>query len=208
MPVEIFSKQQFEDSLPKLKGTDKPAWKCAGLVHGEWVYLIPLGDKKIAHLLVRSSVDSTGWSRATGEDSLRVYAVDKDLKPLSGKDGRWTTRQPGWQDRLMKVIRFMAEMAVKIGTCPKCNEQNLRLLKVKKDGPNKGRWFLSCPTNNCHFEWLKQEQDEEKDSLVKCPFCDKATTNKFQVKKEGKNKGRWFVKCSDETCKYFEWVEA
>ena len=51
-------------------------------------------------------------------------------------------------------------------------------------------------------EWLKQEDEE----TVKCPLCDKGMINKFQVKKEGKNKGRWFVKCSDETCHYFEWV--
>lgn len=206
MAVEIFSKDQFEAALPKLKGTDKPAWECAGLMQGEYVYLLPLGKGAVASLLVRSSVDSTGWSRATGEDSLRVYAVGENLRPLSGKACRWTTRLPGWQDRLTAVIRFMAKMAVKIRRCPKC-EQTWRLNKVKKAGPNKGRWFLSCPTERCHFEWLDKDDDDDKDPEVRCPLCDKATTNKFQVRKEGPNKGRWFVKCSDETCGYFEWVE-
>src|SRR6185437_1201047 len=106
--VEIFDKATFETALPKLKGTDKPAWECVGLVGGEYTYLVTLGDTRPARILVRSSVDSTGWSRATGEDSIRVYVVDKDLKPLSGKANRWTTRLPGWQDRIRDVGSSLA----------------------------------------------------------------------------------------------------
>ena len=54
--VEIFTKKTFEEALPKLKGTDKPAWFCAGLVEGEYVYLLPLGDNKPAQKIGRAHV--------------------------------------------------------------------------------------------------------------------------------------------------------
>jgi hypothetical protein len=207
--VEIFSKSDFEAALPKLKGTETPAWTCVGLQSGEYVYLVTLGDEKPAKILVRSSVDSTGFSRASGEDSIRVYVVDASLKPLSGKANRWTTRLPGWQDRMMEIIRFLALMAVKIRKCPKCAEHGLlRLNKVKKAGPNKGRWFMSCSQNSCFFEWMEKDNDDEaEDALPPCPGCEKDTLREFTVKKEGPNKGRKFFKCSDEECAYFQWVE-
>ena len=101
-------------------------------------------------------MDVTGWSRATGEDSIRVYVVDHAGKILS-KANRWTTRLPGWGERTVKIIRFLAKMAIKIKPCDKCKSL-LRLNKVKKMGANRGRWFLACP-NNCCFEWMNVEKD-------------------------------------------------
>lgn len=211
MAVEIFNKETFENALPKLKGTDQPAWKCIGLVSGEFTYLITLGDNKPAKILVRSSVDQTGWSRATGQDSIRVYVVDANQQPLSGKANRWTTRVPGWQDRMNEIIRFLAQMAVKIGTCPKCEKHGLiRLNKVKKEGPNKGRWFLACREANCYFEWqtARDNDDEQQDNgLPECPGCDQKTLREFVTKKEGPNKGRKFFKCTAEDCGYFQWTD-
>jgi hypothetical protein len=206
-PVDIFDKVTFEMALPKLKGTDIPAWECVGLDHGEYTYLVTLGEKCPAKILVRSSVDSTGWSRATGEDSIRVYVVDKDRKPLSGKANRWTTRLPGWQERMNTIIRFLAVMAVKIKTCPKCSKDLLRLNKVRKEGPNKGRWFLACPENGCFFEFQTQRDndDDKPTGLPPCPGCQGNTLRKFTVKKEGPNTGREFYKCSDVACNYFQW---
>lgn len=209
--IELFNKATFEEALPKLKGTNTPAWKCAGIIGGEYVYLIPLGNNKPAQILVRSSVDGTGWCRATGEDSIRVYVVDKDMKPLSGKANRWTTRLPGWDERLNEIIRFLAKMAVKISECPKCPEHGLvRLNKVKKEGPNKGRWFMACPHEKCYFEWQDKDSDDEtvkKDELPSCPGCEANTLRKYTVKKEGPNKGREFLKCADDSCNYFQWID-
>jgi len=209
--VEIFDKATFETALPKLKGTDKPAWECVGLVGGEYTYLVTLGDTRPARILVRSSVDSTGWSRATGEDSIRVYVVDKDLKPLSGKANRWTTRLPGWQERMNEIIRFLAKMAIKIGPCPRCGEHGLvRLNKVKKEGPNKGRWFLACREDKCYFEWQTErdhDDDQADNGLPECPGCEGKTLREFTVKKEGPNKGRKFFKCSDPECAFFQWAD-
>lgn len=206
--VEIFSKEQFEASLPKLKGTETPAWTCVGLDYGEYTYLVSLGDKCPAKILVRSSVDSTGFSRATGEDSIRVYVVDANRKPLSGKANRWTTRLPGWGERMNDIIRFLAVMAIKIKVCPNCAEHGLlRLNKVKKEGPNKGRWFLACSQNSCFFEWQTQRDNDDAPDMPSCPGCEGNTLRKFTVKKEGPNKGREFLKCSDEACGYFQWTD-
>lgn len=205
--VEIFNKETFEAALPKLKGTELPAWKCVGLNAGEYTYLIGLGEKP-AKILVRSSVDQTGWSRATGEDSIRVYVVDAQMRPLSGKVHRWTTRLPGWQERMNDIIRFLAEMAVKICPCPRCNEDLLRLNKVKKEGPNKGRWFLACRNNNCYFEWLSQRDNDDEETSPECPGCGKRTLFQNTVKKEGPNKGRPFMACGNKPeCNYFQWMD-
>lgn len=211
MPVEIFSKAQFEAALPKIKGTSLPAWQCIGLDKGEYTYVIPLGTppgSKPASILIRSSVDQTGWSRATGEDSIRVYVVENRTgKPLSGKVHRWTTRLPGWQDRMMEIVRFLAEMAVKIGECPKCHKDLTRLGKVKKAGPNKGRWFISCWKCNDHFEWMDKVDADDDNTLPECPGCDKHTLNEFTVKKEGPNKGKKFFTCADKQCGFFAWAD-
>jgi hypothetical protein len=247
--VELFNKATFEEALPKLKATNKPAWRCIGLDKGEYAYLISLGSNKPASVYVRSSVDVTGWSRATGEDSIRAFVVestpscsvcyrnnnrvvkcedrngqffcpkcnqvrvanDLHFPSLSGKVNRWTTRLPGWQDRMNEIIRFLAQMAVRIDVCPKCSGHGLvRLNKVKKAGPNKGRWFMACKESDCYFEWMTQrdnDDDQEDDTTPRCPGCDGKTIREFTVKKEGPNKGRKFLKCSDQECNYFQWLD-
>ncbi len=249
--VELFDKATFEAALPKLRGTNTPAWRCIGLDKGEYAYVIPLAKGKPAAIYVRSSVDKTNWSRATGEDSIRAFVVDAvptcnvcyrnrnetvkcedkgdhyfcnkcrqtrigdDLhfKSLSGKVNRWTTRLPGWQDRMMTIVRFLAEMAVKITPCPRCVQHGLvRLNKVKKAGPNKGRWFIACSEEKCYFEWQTQRDNDddapaEDNSLPECPGCEAKTLKEFTVKKEGPNKGRKFFKCGDPNCNYFQWTD-
>ena len=247
MPVELFDKATFESALPKLRGTDKPAWRCIGLDKGEYAYLIVLGANKPASVYVRSSVDQTGWSRATGEDSLRAFVVESipscnvcysnsnqtvkcedrgtsyycpkcrrtlqtnelHFRVLSGKANRWTTRLPGWQDRINEIIRFLAKMAVKIDVCPQNQAHGLvRLNKVKKEGPNKGRWFIACGNDKCYFEWMTQrDNDDDQGGLPECPGCEHKTLREFTVKKEGPNKGKKFLKCSDPECAYFQWIE-
>ena len=71
MTVERFTKQEFEDALPRHKGTDKPLWECAGLIDGEHVYHIPVtGTNK--RISIRSSVKVDGVSADAGEDSIRL----------------------------------------------------------------------------------------------------------------------------------------
>lgn len=207
MPVELFNKETFEKALPNKKDGSGPAWLYGGFDKGEHTYLLPLGEKGDlpAQILIRSSIDSTGWSRATGEDSIRVMVVDKYGKPLSGKFNRHTTRLPGWGDRMMQIVRFMAEMAVKIGECPNCKKDLTRLAKVKKPGPNKGRWFISCRACNDHFKWLSKDNDEEE--IPPCPGCNCDSLASFIVKKEGPNKGRPFLKCGKTDCNYFQWTD-
>jgi hypothetical protein len=56
----------------------------------------------------------------------------------------------------------------------------------------------------------QSEGDEKKPFVAPveekpCPEC-KSILRKLQVKKEGKNKGRWFWGCSNKNCKFFEWA--
>lgn len=39
--------------------------------------------------------------------------------------------------------------------CPKCKSFNVGQKQVGKDGPNKGKWFISCNENGCKgFQWI------------------------------------------------------
>jgi hypothetical protein len=48
--------------------------------------------------------------------------------------------------------------------------------------------------------------------IIPCPSCKTTTGDNrlrcFKVKKEGPNKGKLFLKCPNEHCKHFEWVDA
>jgi hypothetical protein len=184
MPVEIFTKAEFEDALPKKKDSDEPAWSCLGLVDEEYAYLIPVSVKNNVGIHVRSSVSRTGFSAECGEDSIRAWIVDMtDGKPMGGKISRWTTRQPGWQHRLWNpthadpskrgVLWQLRNMAAKIVPCPKCGKERVKVFKVKKEGPNHGRPFRTCKAGGegCgFFEWL-DEETPAKPQPKPCPDC-------------------------------------
>lgn len=170
MPVEVFTKERFEDqALPKNKATGEAMWKPLGIREGEYAYLIPLPDN-INGIEVRSSVHSNGMSAESGKDSIRCWIVDIETgKPWGSKISRWTTRLPGWGERTLEVIRELWTMARKIVPCPTCKSARLKVFKVKKEGPNKGRVFLKCPNDKCnngnpYFEWLGDEEKEVKES--------------------------------------------
>ena len=172
MPVEIFTKEQFEkNALPKNKMTGKEMWQSLGIVDGEYAYLVPLPDKLNA-IEVRSSVHTNGISAESGKDSIRCWIVDVQTgKPWGSKIGRWTTRLPGWDSRTLEVIRELWSMASKIVECPSCHSARLKVFIVKKEGPNKGRVFLKCPNDGCnkgnpYFEWLGDEEKEVKSAPV------------------------------------------
>lgn len=76
---------------------------------------------------------------------------------IGGKINKYTKRTPGWKERMDGILRRLAKMAMKIRICPNCNKEKLGVYKVKKEGPNHGRFFLSCATKGCHFEWLEEE---------------------------------------------------
>lgn len=145
MSVEIFSQEQFEKALPQ------GYWKYAGFLNGEHSYLIPITDDIL--IMVRSSVDSSGYSADTGEDSIRAWLVRSDGSPLGSKVSKWTNRVPGWEERLLNVLRQLWEMAHRSGYCYKCGQPK-GIYRVVKKGPNKGKLFAKCDKCNT-FDWLE-----------------------------------------------------
>jgi hypothetical protein len=129
-PIEQFTEREFETALTEiLNGT---AWKSLGFLAGELCYGVPIKNTN-KRLVVRSSIDYTGVAAATGEDSIRVWVEywhekARTWRPL-GKDGKaWTTRLPGWQERLKGRLRQCWKVALadkpKVAEgaeiCPKC----------------------------------------------------------------------------------------
>src|SRR3972149_2295059 len=98
--IDQFSREQFEDALP-------PGFRHAGLVKGEHTYTLETGDG--VALFVRSSVRSDGQAAGVGEDSIRLYFLTEEGKPLGGKLTNYVTRVPGWAKRLDKAVLKMLE---------------------------------------------------------------------------------------------------
>ena len=148
MPIETFSKQEFESKLDYLEP------QSLGIIQGEEAYLIKL-DGQVS-IMVRSSVKEDGYSADTGQDSIRAWLVSGD-KPLGSKVSKWTTRLPEWSERLNGVLLQLTEWRLLAGDCKTCNEP-LGIFKVKKAGENKGRVFANCRDHK-GFRWLDEVKD-------------------------------------------------
>ena len=162
MSVDIFTKAQFEAALPQHKENSEPLWEEKGLIQGEWTYLINF-DHPLGHQIeVRSSVRSDGQSAGTGQDSSRLWLVDKEGNLLGSKLSKYVTRVPGWGERLMEQLRTLAKLGKKLETCS-CGKNQVAF-KVKKPGPNKGRFFKTCSERECkrtEFEWLDETKSNQ-----------------------------------------------
>ncbi|CAE7236722.1 Top3a [Symbiodinium natans] len=86
-------------------------------------------------------------------------------------------------------------------------------LEVKKEGPNQGKRFFKCPKPRDHqcsyFEWLDKVPGQASSAMAQGRLCMCGQTAiKFQVQKEGPNKGRFFLKCPAGAClRFFEWLD-
>jgi hypothetical protein len=78
--------------------------------------------------------------------------------------------------------------------CPHCHEK-LPVHTVKKDGPNKGRPFISCWDCETLY-WM---------DVGECKQCG-APMRENVVRKEGKNYGRKFKCCPNDCQGSFRWV--
>lgn len=160
--TEKFSRVEFEAALPTHKETKVPLWVSLGLDHGEWAYLLPVNEN--AAIMIRSSVDHTGFAASTGQDSIRMWLVNpEDKTPVASKLSSYTTRVPGWQKRLVDNLRKLYTLGRMIKPCS-CGGM-IKILKVVKDTPNKGLWFSSCSDWKCNisrFTPLPDEYQEKK----------------------------------------------
>lgn len=150
--TERFTKQQFEDTLPKSKKDGSQLWEHSGFVDGEFCYRIPVSDH--VFITIRSSVKIDGYAAETGGDSIRCWLTDEVGLPLGNKIQKYVTRVPGWQERLTNMLRALYSLGRAASKpCPKCGCR-VKVFKVTNDGPNHGRMFLKCSVACGYFEWL------------------------------------------------------
>lgn len=150
--IERFTKDEFEAALPRHKDTGDTMWTPNGCVSGEYEYFIKVRDG--VFVKVRSSVRQDGVAADTGKDSIRAWLVGEDAQPLGAKLLSHTTRLPGWQDRMDKILKELWKRGMSLQNCPSCDKP-MGYYKVKKDGENKGRLFTKCWDHN-HFSWLDE----------------------------------------------------
>jgi hypothetical protein len=151
MATERFSKAQFEEALPKHKDTKEKLWEHAGFIRGEHCYRMNINQDIV--IQIRSSVNGNGFAAETGGNSIRAWLTDMDGEPLGSKVQAYVTRRPGWEKRLVDVLRELWLRAQKAGYCPRCKKAK-GVYKVKKEGRNKGKLFAKCFPCDDGFEWL------------------------------------------------------
>lgn len=125
MTIERFSKTEFEAVLT---GYD---FTCDGLVSGEYTYTINVTPK--VKMVLRSSVDSSGYAAATGEDSIRLSLVFNG-RGLAKMDA-WTNRTKGWQGRLEEKLATLYDRGKSLLDCPDCGG-----ILILRDGRNGLFW--------------------------------------------------------------------
>lgn len=164
MPIDRFTKQRFEDALPKHKELGHNLWTYGGF-EGEHFYNIHVGGD--VYIRVWSSVDASGLAGDTGENSIRCYLVSHDNKPLSNKLQTYVTRVAGWEVRLKAQLTELWKMGRNIVTpCNGPAKVDGRIVSgafchsqmkvfLCKNGQHAGRHFRKC--EKCgKFEWLDQ----------------------------------------------------
>jgi hypothetical protein len=116
--IETFTVAEFESALRE----NFPAARHLGMRQGEYVWAIPVVLDETIGVIVRSSIRADGTSAPAGADSIRAWIGSiPDGKPWAPRaDTRWTTRRPGWQRRLRKVIEELLALVRHIRQCPTC----------------------------------------------------------------------------------------
>lgn len=129
MTTEKFSIEQFESVLPS-------GFISEGIIAGEYTYRIQVPDKPV-YIEIRSSIDVTGFTADTGEDSIRLV-LKSNGKPIAKKVDAWTTRAPGWERRLREKIDFLLNKASNMIVCPGCGN-----IMLERDGKYGKFWGCS-----------------------------------------------------------------
>jgi hypothetical protein len=152
--IDIFTREEFEQALPVHETTRERLWRPLGLTGsggGEYTYAVPVIGNEV-RILIRSSVRANERSADVGKDSIRCWLVDANSRPLGKKLVRWTTRLPGWQVRMTRILRQLYLLGLKL-RCP-CGR--IGVYGTKNDEP-----FFWCPkkSGGCgRFVELTREQ--------------------------------------------------
>jgi len=153
--IDRFTKSEFEQALSEsLKDTP---YESLGLLDDEYCYTVQINA--YARLLIRSSIDASGIAADTGQDSIRLWLQVKRVNDIWFATGKkvdaYTTRVPGWPERLRDKMRILwtrgAQVKCQPGTC-KCGRP--KSAWFVKSGKNEGRPAAKCYTCNAGFEWL------------------------------------------------------
>jgi DNA helicase-2/ATP-dependent DNA helicase PcrA len=150
--IDKFSVEEFEDAL-----TTVPAdIKALGIVDGEETYEISLGKAK---LVVRSTIDYSGFSRDTGDDSIRISLVSNNGKALASRETLgfpiFTNRVKGWDRRMIEIISKLVSVYNQSGVCPVCGDARpINKAGIRSRHP--GRIFASCSDRSHQntFVWI------------------------------------------------------
>lgn len=153
MSTETFTIVDFKKALPE------GFVEFNNLVKGEHCFYKKLASN--VEIIVRSSIGESGVCAGTAKDSIRImlYEVDKKaggVLPITKKTKSYVTRVTGWEHRMKLLIEIYEDLFKKTGIC-KCGRPNHVFEVVRKDSPNIGRHFSSCPDRNCvHkvFSWI------------------------------------------------------
>ncbi len=128
---ESFTLEEFEEAIAHHSA------KSLGFIDGEYSFRIPLDEQ--SGLIIRSSVNAQGVNKPSGKDSIRLWLVDSEDKPLGSKIDSWTKRIPGWRGNLNDKILELTKRRELVGDCPKCDKP-IGIYKNK----NSNRLFARC----------------------------------------------------------------
>lgn len=170
MTTERFSKKQFESILPD-------GYVSLGLVKGEYAYQVLVKDKPI-YIEVRSSIDATGYAASTGEDSIRLVLMSNG-KPIAKKVDAWTTRVPGWEQRLLEKVNLLLEKANSMIVCPDCGA-----IMLEREGKYDKFWGCSkyplCKKTLTAAQAKKQVEEKKVPVSVKPEEVDLSAFDELQ----------------------------
>ena len=148
MTIERFTRDEFEEILDEIFEQN---WQLDSGKWGEIGYVGAIGNGKFIRIM--SSINSKrNVADSTGKNSIRVWLTDEHNKPLMPKINHWTTRLPGWQERLKSQVQLLTNMAKSLKWCDECYSFET-VWKVKKNNKNKGKLFARCQCENS-FRWF------------------------------------------------------
>jgi hypothetical protein len=132
MPIDRFALEDFERFLEGQK-----PYESLGLVGSEYCYRLILDGQSA--IMLRSSIGANGLAKESGKDSIRLWLVGNDDKPIGSKLDSWTTRVSGWQNRLFDKIFELVKRRINAGDCRECGKP-FGIYKRKSDK----KLFVKC----------------------------------------------------------------
>lgn len=143
--IMVFDQEYFESILPVRRKSNALLWK-RKFYQGEHVYLIKFDDPSDVRILVRSSVDRSGFARGKGHDSIRVYLVhgEDPAAVVSGKISKFVTRKPGWERRMYAQFSLFRSWRKKAGDCMVCGLPRRIFVTKSKTSRYFGKVCATC----------------------------------------------------------------